>query len=72
MSNIEAAREAAKEFGAEIVVIKKTSKEYGEMKDPLPCPSIVVNDRIIAKNDTVTRQALRAAILSDSDVKEMI
>lgn len=72
MSNMEAAREAEKEFGAEIVVIRKTSKEYGEMKDPLPCPSIVVNDRVIAKNDTVTLQALRAAILSDSDIKEMI
>jgi hypothetical protein len=72
MSNMEAAREAEKEFGAEIVVIKKTSKEYGALKDPLPCPSVVVNGRIIAKNDTVTQQSLRAVILSDSDVKEMI
>jgi hypothetical protein len=63
---------AEKEFGAEIVVINKTSKEYSELKDPLPCPSIVVNDRIIAKNASVTQQALRAAILSDCDVREMI
>jgi hypothetical protein len=43
MSNMDAARGAEKEFGAEIVVIKKTSKEYGRTKDPLPCPSVVVN-----------------------------
>jgi hypothetical protein len=68
MSNMDAARVAEKEFGAEIVVIKKTSKEYGQMKDPLPCPSVVVNGRIIAKNDTVSQQALKAAIMSDSEV----
>jgi len=38
MSNMEAARGAEKEFGAEIVVIKKTSQEYSQMKDPMPCP----------------------------------
>jgi len=63
-----AAREAEKEFGAEIVVIKKTSKEYGEMKNPLPCPSIVVNDRVIARNDTVTYTSLKTALISDSDL----
>ena len=68
MSNMDAARVAEKEFGAEIVVIKKTSKEYGQMKDPLPCPSVVVNGRIIAKNDTVTPQALKKAIMSDGEV----
>jgi hypothetical protein len=68
MSNMEAARGAEKEFDAEIVVIKKTSKEYGQMKDQLPCPSVVVNGRIIAKNDTVSPQALKAAIMSDSEV----
>jgi len=68
MSNMAAAREAEKEFGAEIVVIKKTSKEYGEMKNPLPCPSIVVNDRVIARNDTVTYTSLKTALISDSDL----
>lgn len=70
MSNMEAAREAEKEFGAQIVVIKKTSAEYAGEKDPLPCPSVVLNGRVIAKNDTVTYQSLRTALLSDSDVKE--
>ena len=68
MSNMDVARGAEQEFGAEIVVIKKASKEYSQMKDPLPWPSVVVNGRIIAKNDTVTQQALKAAILSDSDL----
>jgi len=67
MSNMDVAREVEKEFGAEIIVIKKTSKEYDQMKDPLPCPSVVVNGRIIAKNDIVTPQALKAAITSDRE-----
>jgi hypothetical protein len=67
MSNMEAARGAEKEFGAEIVVIKKTSKEYSQMKDPMPCPSVVVNGRVITRNDTVTQRALKAAIMSDCE-----
>jgi len=51
-------------------VIKNTSKEYGMEKDPPPCPSVMVNDRFIAKNDTVRYEALKTAILSDSDMKE--
>lgn len=70
MSNMDAARRAEKEFGAEIKVIKKTSKEYGMEKDPSPCPSVMVNGRFIAKNDTITYEALKTALLSDSDVKE--
>jgi len=65
MSNMEAARGAEREFGAEIVVIKKTSKEYSQMKDPMPCPSVVVNGRVVTRNDTVTQRALKAAIMSD-------
>jgi len=57
---------AEKEFGAEIVVIKKTTKEYSQMKDRLPCPSVVLNGRIIARNDTVSQQGLKTAIMSDS------
>jgi len=67
MSNMEAARGAEKEFGAEIVVIKKTSKEYSQMKDPMPCPSVVVNGRVITRNDTITLRALKAAIMSDCE-----
>jgi hypothetical protein len=68
MSIMDAAREAEKEFGAEIIVIKKTSTEYGALKDPLPCPSVVVNGRVIARNDTVSFAALKTALLSDSDI----
>ncbi len=42
------------------------------MKDPLPCPSVVVNGRIIARNNTVTQRTLKAAILSESEIKVMI
>jgi hypothetical protein len=67
---MEADRGAEKELGAHIVVIKKTSREYSMEKDPPPCPSVMVNSRFIAKNDMVTYEALKTAILSDSDVKE--
>jgi hypothetical protein len=67
MSNMEAARGAEKEFGAEIVVIKKTSQEYSQMKDPMPCPSVVVNGRVITRNDKVTQRALKSAIMSDCE-----
>lgn len=65
---MDAARVAEKEFGAEVVVIKKTSKEYSQEKDPPLCPSIAVNNRFIVKNDTAKYEALRTAILSDSDI----
>ena len=72
MSNNEAAGRAEKEFSAEIKVIKKTSKEYGMEKDHPPCPSIMVNNRFIAKNDTITYEALKTVILSDGNVKETV
>jgi hypothetical protein len=50
------------------MVILNTSKEYAQEKDPPPCPSVMVNDRFIAKNDMVTYEALKAAILSDNDL----
>ncbi len=66
--NMDAAGQAEKEFDAEIVVVKKTSKEYSQEKDPPPCPSVAVNGRFVAKNDTVKYEALRTTILSDSDI----
>jgi hypothetical protein len=65
MLNMEAARRAHDELGAEIVVIKKTSKEYSLEKDPPPCPSVLVNGRIIARNDTVTYEALKAVLVTN-------
>lgn len=67
---MEAAGRAEKELGAQILVIKKTSMEYGQEKDPPPCPSVMVNGRFVARNDTVTYPALKTAIMSDSDIKE--
>lgn len=64
MSNREAAGRAEKEFGALIIVIKKTSPEYAHEKEPLPCPSVVLNGRVIARNDTTTYEALKTALIS--------
>jgi hypothetical protein len=68
MSNLDAARWEEKEFGAEIVVIKKTSREYSLMKDQPQCPSVAVNGRIIARNNTITHKAIKTVIMSDSEV----
>ena len=65
---MDVAGRAAKQFSAEIIVIKNTSKEYAREKDPPPCPSVMVNDGFLAKNDTVTYEALKTAILSDSSI----
>ncbi len=32
------------------------------MKDPLPCPSVLVNDRIIVRNAAISYEGLKAAI----------
>ncbi len=65
---MEAAGRAEKELGAEIKVIKKTSAEYQKEKDPLPCPSVVVNGRIVVRNDIVTYQALKSAIMIEKEI----
>jgi hypothetical protein len=70
MANLDAARRAAEEFGAEIRTIRKTSAEYAAEKDPPPCPSVMVNEKFIAKNDIVSYEALKDAILRDSGRKE--
>jgi hypothetical protein len=64
MSNMEAARDAEKDFGAEIVVIKKTSPEYDVLQDKSACPSVAVNGRLIAKNDIVTFEQLKTTLQS--------
>jgi hypothetical protein len=65
---MDAASVAEREFGAKVVVIKKTSKEYQGQPDPLPCPSVVFNGRILAKNDTVTYQSLMTWIMCDCEI----
>jgi hypothetical protein len=64
---MDAARRAEKEFGAEIVVVRKTSKEYGSEKNPPPCPTVLVNGRTIARNADVSYEALKTAILSERE-----
>ena len=64
MSNMDAAREAEKEFGAEIVVIKKTSPEYDAIQDKPACPSVAVNGMLIAEKDIVTFEQLKTALQS--------
>lgn len=62
---MESARRAEKELGAEIVVIKKTSKEYGLEKDAPPCPSVKIDDCFIVKKGLITYDQLKAAVLKE-------
>ena len=63
---MDAARVAEQELGAEIRTIKKTSQEYAREKDPPPCPSVMVDEKFIVKNDTVTIEVLKTAITNSS------
>ncbi len=49
------------ELGAEIVLIKKTSPDYHPEKDP-PCPSVLLNTRLLVSNGTITYEILQAEI----------
>jgi len=69
--NKEAAGRAEKELGAHIVIVKKTSPEYVREINPPPCPSVMLNGKFVARNDIVSYEALKDAILSDSDRKEV-
>lgn len=66
MSSLDAARGAEKEFGAELVIIKKTSSEYAALADKPPCPAVAVNGRFIARNDMVTHEQLKTALVGSS------
>ncbi len=66
---MEAAGRAAKEFDAEIAVVKKTAKEYAKERDPLPRPSVVLNGRVIAKNDIIAYEAIKTSLSGDSDIQ---
>jgi hypothetical protein len=62
---LESARRTEKELGAEVVVIKKTSKEYGLETDAPPCPSVKVNDSFIVRRGLITYEQLKAALIKE-------
>jgi hypothetical protein len=46
------------------VIVKKTSPEYRPGIDP-PCPSVVVNGRLIVRDGTVAYDLLEAELRSE-------
>ena len=64
--NLAAASRAEAELGAEIVIVKKTSPDYRPGVDP-PCPSVVVDGRLLVSDGTVTFEQLRDAIRQDQE-----
>jgi hypothetical protein len=69
--NREAAGQAEKELGAQIIIVKKTSPENAREIDPPPCPSVMVNGKFIARNNIVSYEALKDAILSTNNREEV-
>lgn len=53
---------AETELGAQLVTIKKTSPEYAAMQNPPPCPSVEVDGKLIAINDTATYEQIKTAM----------
>jgi hypothetical protein len=62
MRNLEEASRAEDELGVEIVVVKKTSPGYRPGVDP-PCPSVVVDSRLLVRDGTATFEQMRDALL---------
>ncbi|MHB8880193.1 MAG: hypothetical protein ACYC69_01645 [Thermodesulfovibrionales bacterium] len=52
---------AEREFGTEIVIVKKTSPDYHPEKDP-PCPSVLLDARVLVANGTITFETLQSEI----------
>jgi hypothetical protein len=64
--NFAAASRAEAELGAEIVIVKKSSTDYRPGVDP-PCPSVVVDGKLIVSDGTVAFEQLRDAIRLDPE-----
>lgn len=52
---------AERDFGTEIIIVKKTSPDYHPEKDP-PCPSVLLGARVLVANGTLTYEALQTEI----------
>lgn len=58
------ASRAEAELGATLSIVKKTSPQYSAGIDP-PCPSVVVNGRIVVRDGAVDYDLLRAEMLKE-------
>jgi len=50
------------EFGAEVIIISKTSREYQSESNPPPCPSVAINDLIIVNDGVISYEDLKSAL----------
>jgi hypothetical protein len=62
---LESARRAERELCAEVVVIMKTSKEYGLEADAPPCPSVKVNNSFVVRRGLITYEQIKAALMKE-------
>jgi hypothetical protein len=49
-----------------LTIVKKTSPEYRPGTDP-PCPTVVVNGKVLVQDGTVTFEQLRDALLQGAE-----
>lgn len=61
--NLEAARAVQKEYPIHVEVIKKGSEEYAGTADPPPCPSVMLDGRLIKEYGVVTSDELKNELL---------
>jgi len=61
--NLDAAKTVQQEYPVHIEVIKKGSTEYLSTDNPPPCPSVMLDGRIIKEYGVVTTEELKHEML---------
>ena len=61
--NLEAAMRVKKEYPLEVKVINKSSAEYRKLADPPPCPSVILDGRVIKEYGVVSSDDLKEELL---------
>lgn len=54
---------AEKEFGSEVILVSKTSREYQTENNPPPCPSVAVDTIIVVQDGIIAYENLKTALL---------
>ncbi len=54
---------AEKEFNAAVIIISKSSQDYLNEINPPPCPSVAVDNSIIAQDGIIAYEDLKSALL---------
>jgi hypothetical protein len=61
--NLDAARKVQEEYPVHIEVIKNGSEEYKRMDDPPPCPSILLDGKVLNEYGVMGAEDLKKELL---------